>query len=516
MNYKRAVSVLVLIVFILQPLYPLSVAGGNVRRIEVPLQGAEVLEMDSEITRVVLGNPELAELNVVTTREILIVGKQRGSTTLHVWTDAGLREFRINITDRPDRERIDKEGLLRELGVVDEDGHELRVFSPRYRDLGDIEEYFEELLGDEGEILLSDQAAEQIYVLGPAKLLDQIEELLERLDVPDEEMEFTRRIDLDNRSVTELIDKVERLLSEEGIAVMDEETNSILVIDSVSRGREIEDYLEGIDVATVAQVRIEAKFVEMSEEASREIGIDWQYDGTVDGSAAFVDFSPDIKDLDGLSLGIADDFTALMQFLESEDLANLISSPNIMTRNQQQATLEVINEKNYMAGCRVERDNGQTFYIPDVESVEEGITLEATPLMGGEDIIQLSVKPELKIVSFDPALAEDSPCGMLQFPAVDRRQSELEVALQDGQTLVIGGLSRQATADESREVPLLGKIPIVGPYLFGYQRDERESREINIFLTAEIVRLDEEPSEEVMDPAAATDTVPEEMNLFDE
>ncbi|MGM0380492.1 MAG: pilus assembly protein N-terminal domain-containing protein [bacterium] len=520
MKFKRLISLATLFIFLLQMLLPFSfVSARSVRQIEVPLQGAEVLKMNSEISRVVLGNPELAEVSVVTTREILLVGNQRGVTTFHVWTEDGQQEFRLNISDSPERDDIDKEGLLRELGVVDEDGKELRMFTPQYRDLDDFEEYFDELLGEEGEILLSDQVAGQIYVLAPPELLDQIQELVDRLDVPDEEMQFTRRVDLENRSVTELIDKVDELLSEEGKAVLDEETNSILLVDKVSRVKEIENYLKGLDVATVAQVRIEARFMEMSEEASRKIGVDWSYEGTVDGSPADGSFSSSIGS-EGLNmslgnLGISgENFEAKMQMLESEGLANLISSPNVMTRNQQEATLEVLNERTYIADYDATAVEGTVEVTPVIETIAEGITLKATPLIAGEEVIQLSLAPELSIVTFEEkgiTVAGDD--RTIEIPSQDRRGVDLEVALKDGQTLVIGGLSRESSNNDENRVPLLGKIPLIGTYLFGYQSDEKESREINIFLTAEIVELDEQP--EAASPSEIRDTVPEETKLLE-
>jgi|GEM_PF-5337599 len=457
--------------------------------IEVEVRGSVVLETVAPVERVVLAADELARLKVISSTEILIFGKEAGQTTLHVWSEEGRHQYNLRV--RRDLERRERD-FLRMIEEVEE-GMELREISPRHRGISEFEDYVDELLQDDGEILLADAEARKIFVYGPTELLDKIEKITDELDVPDRDELFSRRLELEHRPATEIIDKVKEMLSGDGEVIMDEETNTLLIADKMDRVERLEDYVTSIDVETVAQVRIEARFVEMTDEAERRIGVDWDYNGVVSGEDAGIGFGDG-----GLRLGIGDvepdELRLAMQFLETEDLINLISSPTVMTRNQRKAELEVISEQSYTADVEVVETDQTTRTTPIMESVQDGITLEATPLIGGDGLIYLNVKPEMKIATLNRvADIEEYPVYTSE---VDRRRVDLDVALRDGQTLVIGGLDRELESAAEHRVPILGSIPFLGPALFRYEEDSQQVERLTIFLTAEIVDLDPEELEE--------------------
>ncbi|MFB6354995.1 MAG: secretin N-terminal domain-containing protein, partial [bacterium] len=356
-------------------------------RLTAPLDGAEVIRMGSDINRVVLGKQDIARVNVINTRELLVFGEKSGATSLHIWTDGGLREYVLKVEQIPSQQ-LDQQNknVLRAVGEVGPDGKELRVFTPEYRDVSEFEQYIQQLLQDDGEILLADEQAGKLFVYGPTSLLDKIDSLLNRLDVPTEESMYTQRINIENRPVKEIAEKVKQMTSDEGQVIIDEETNSLLLIDKVDKVKSIQDYIKGIDVRTVSQVRIEAKFVETEDNKFRDLGIDWSYNGTLNTEQLTSNFTPSLAGSDltvGLTSSGGNGLNATLRALEEEGKVNFISSPNVVTRNQQKALIEVINEQTYVAGCNSTVQGQDVVSVtPQIETITDGITLNVTPLIG--------------------------------------------------------------------------------------------------------------------------------------
>jgi type II secretory pathway component GspD/PulD (secretin) len=483
--------------------------------IEVPVEGMKVVRVGSSIDRVVVGTSGLVRAKVVTGQQIMLFGVSPGSTTLHVWTEAGLRKYNLQIANMAgDQPGEDMGSLLEQLGEENEQGNVMRVYTPEYRDITQFRQYITQLLGDRGEIVLSDGSSGKVFVLGPPKLLDKIETLLDQIDVPGEDERYTRRIVLQNRSASSISEKVQEMLSDDGKVVVDEETNSLLVVDNVGKVKQIHSYLDEIDVPTVSQVKITARFVELTDEASRQIGINWAARGLSEGDRIDGGFGQnprvgtvsdntdedgnpipglqvgDIQGIQNFQIGFNDisgaGIDARLQALETEGLAKTISSPTVLTRNQQKATLEILNQQTYVAGFETNQVDGAQSTVPEIETVEDGITLGVTPLIGNNNVVQLEVKPTLKLAQLgDPRTVD----GRSFFtPAVDQRSADLSVALRDGQTLVIGGLNSTESSNNDNKVPLLGDIPILG-YAFKSSSKASTDRDITIFLTAEIVPL---------------------------
>ncbi len=517
---KNKIAVLFVgFVFLVNILLPTTIKAQQPPRLRVPLEGVKLLRMPATVTRVVIGEPDRVRVSVINTREILLFGKKSGATTLHVWTENGSRKYYLSIEKISDRDMGDADqDVLRELNEVGKDGRELRAFIPQYRDVSEYKSYIEQLLQEgEGKVLLSDAVAGKIFVLGKPEVLDKIGNLLESLDVPGEELQYTRRIQLENRPVQEMQEKVTDMLSEDGKVIIDEETNSLMVVDQVSKVKEMESFLRAIDVKTVAQVRIEAKFVEMTDEAEKQIGINWDYTGSFNGQEFSSNMVPQLSDLTaggvqvpggGMQLDLVkgtQNLGARMQFLEKEGLVNLISSPNVVTRNQQEAKLVIKNEQSYVADYETSSAEGVVTVTPVIETLADGITLTATPLIGQGDIIQLKIKPTLEIATLGTPIS--TPNGNIYTPTTDIREAELNVALRDGQTLIIGGLNREQASSSNNSVPLLGKIPLIGKLFFSQNKDSRENRKITIFLTANIVRLREGEDESIVSDTTAISTI---------
>ncbi|MFB6346375.1 MAG: secretin N-terminal domain-containing protein [bacterium] len=468
--------------------------------ITIPLDGAKVIRTNSPVSRVITGQSGLVRIKVLNSREIAVFGLKTGATTLHLWTERGLRQNLLVVEEVGSLTMGDqfRSAFTASRNIEGDTGDmQLKVFTPEYRKVSEFESYIKELLKDDGRIILSDPPSGKIFVVGKSAILQKIQDLIDRLDVPGEDKVFSKRIVLENRPVTQIQEQISSMLSGEGKIIVDRETNSILIVDKVSKVNSVQDYLDKIDQPTIKQVRIKTRFVEMSEEAQQELGINWSEVGSANGNIIEANYNGS----SGLRLlvnnpasSLAQDLTATLNALESDGLLNLISSPSVITRNQQQAQLEIINKQSYLSGCNVDNaGNGAQSVTPAVSEVQDGVTLSVTPLIGKNDIIQLKISPQLKLFSFDSSLSASSPCGTIRFPTVETRDANLNVALKDGQTLVIGGLSRRQETDNSSRIPILGDIPLFG-FLFKNQASSVDDQEITIFVTAKIVNFREQAS----------------------
>lgn len=479
----------------------------------VPLNGGEVFRTGSSISRVITGDSNVVNVQVISDQEIMLFGVQEGATTLHIWTDNGIVQ-RLLVVEQVSSQTVGQNfrSVLRETEDLDND-LEMRVFTPQHRGISEFEGYIENLLGNDGEILLADGPSRKIFVAGKPEILDKINQLMDRLDVPTEDKIYSNRFVLNNRPVTQIDTQVRTMLSEDGTIVADRETNSLLIVDQVSKVESIRSYLDEIDVPTVKQVRIKTRFVEISEGFDRSLGIDWSasnLDGNVESRTSFTDGTDgsdedfdlidadDVPSASGFELGLIDntagDFSirSRLNALESESGLDLLSSPSLVTRNQQQAVLEVLNEISYLEGCEVTETEVGIQSTPQVNTVEDGITMSVTPLISTNDIVQMKIQPLLKLVDFGTRVEDVStPCGPIEFPEVDRRTANLNVALKDGQTLVLGGLSRSEETPRVTRVPYLSQLPILG-YLFKNKSRSSEQKEINIFVTVDIIEFEDQ------------------------
>lgn len=486
-----------------------NLGGSSISEIEVPLRGNALLEVESPLERVVLGDDELANIRVVSSTEILIFGRETGRTTVHLWTDRGHQRYLITVKDRIRPARGQISDLLEEQEDMDS-----MEFKAEHRDLDELVDYTEELLRDKGMVSFTDPETNKFIVHAPSELLDKLADLIESMDVPDAEDLHSERVSFEHRSAFELKDNVEEMLTGEGKVIADDETNSLLIVDRWQNLEQILTYLEQVDVEIEKQVRIEARFVEMTEAAEQEIGINWEMDGTLSGEDVGADFRRG-DGVSGLELGLGaaapGELAARMNLLEAEDLINLISSPRVVTRDNREASLEIINEQSYVSGWDVNYHEGDLQISPEIDSVDGGIELVVTPSIRSSDIIALDLLSEMSIVELE-RYEDPIGAGMEARPffihEIDRRTAELDVALKDGQTLVIGGLDREFEDRSGEEVPLLGRIPLLGPLFFGHRRDTSETRKLTIFLTAEIVELGPEDLED--------EELPEGYEGFDE
>lgn len=283
------------------------------------------------------------------------------------------------------------------------------------------------------------------------------------------------------------------LLSARGSASIDARTNTLLLKDTAAVIDAVKEMIEILDIP-VRQVVIEARMVTVSDSVGEQLGIKWGAtatggDAITSGSLAGIE-NPTEKVANRLNvnLPVADAAGTIafqvakladghildleLSALESENKAEIIASPRITTANQQTAYIEQGSE------------------IPYVESASSG----ATSVSFKKAVLSLQVTPQItpdNKVILDLVITQDSkgeviPTGVGQAVSIDTQEISTQVLVENGETIVLGGIYQQRITNTIKKVPVLGDIPYLGA-LFRTTIQENKKAELLIFVTPRIV-----------------------------
>ena len=157
--------------------------------------------------------------------------------------------------------------------------------------------------------------------------------------------------------------------------------------------------------------------------------------------------------------------------LESEGVGELIASPRLVTANQKEAYIEQGEEIPYQEAT----SSGAT----SVEFKKAVLALRVTPQITPDGKVIMAIK-----INQDRRSSQPEVLGV---PAIDTEQIETQVLVDNGQTIVLGGIYRENKQRQAERIPLLGNLPVIG-YLFRRTNDSNQRRELLIFITPKIVQ----------------------------
>lgn len=297
-----------------------------------------------------------------------------------------------------------------------------------------------------------------------------------------------------------LSNKDASLLSSRGVVSVDERTNTMLLKDTARAIENVRRLIERLDVP-VKQVLIESRMVTVKDSVADELGIRWGFNDqqltkAVGGSleAANDLANGRIPSLAGNSrynvnlpltntsagrigfhiakLGDGTLIDLELTALEEENKAEIVASPRISTANQKKARIEQGVEIPYVSAA----SSGAT----TVEFKKAVLSLEVTP----------QVTPDNKII-LDLIVTQDTEGKVVQTStgnavAIDTQRIQTQVLVDNGETLVLGGIYQQQTINTVQKVPFLGDIPYVG-LMFRRSLDKTEKKELLIFVTPKIL-----------------------------
>lgn len=293
-----------------------------------------------------------------------------------------------------------------------------------------------------------------------------------------------------------------KLLSPRGAVSVDERTNVLVVKDTADVIGNVKRMLDILDIP-VKQVVIEARMVTIDDGFDEALGVRWGVtkndghgngtSGTIEGNdgsgnGTGINTRPEIEDRLNVNLPVTNAAGTLafqvarlangtlldleLSALEKESKAEIIASPRVTTANQKPALIEQGTE------------------IPYVESSSSG----ATSVTFKKAVLSLKVTPQItpdNRVILDLTVTQDTkgetvPTGTGDAVSINAQSITTQVLVNNGETLVLGGIYQQTIKSDVSKVPLLGDIPGLG-YLFKKTTSENKKRELLIFVTPRIV-----------------------------
>ena len=286
-------------------------------------------------------------------------------------------------------------------------------------------------------------------------------------------------------------------------------TNSLVITAPDHVYNAMRTVIDKLD-ARRAQVFVEALIVEVSTTVATEFGIQWQdlsrinnggtnlIGGTNFGSTNIIPTAGNITSVGtGLNIGIVRgkvnipgvgevlNLAALARALESDQRTNVLSTPNILTLDNEEAKIVVGQNVPFITGSFSQTGtSGSTTTSNPFQTIERkdvGLTLRVTPQVAEGGSVKLKVYQEVSSVVQTTSSVRSADL------ITNKRSIENTVLVDDGQIVVIGGLIQDDTKNGESKVPLLGDIPIIGN-LFKYQTKNRDKTNLMVFLRPYVLR----------------------------
>ncbi len=281
---------------------------------------------------------------------------------------------------------------------------------------------------------------------------------------------------------SEVLPHIENILTEKrGYASVDERSNLVIVTDVPEKIEKAKDIVRQLDKVT-PQVLIEARVVEVSDDFSSDIGIGWGAAQSVqkDFLGGTYDWDVAMNFIGDSDSGIGFTFTRLagtplvidaqLAALETNSQGKIISAPKILTLDNKEATIKQGFQIGYL-----ERDDsgGASVKFKDVD-----LKLEVTP----------HVTPDRRVAMEIFISKNDLGTVFNDVPSINTNEAETELLVNDGETIVIGGILKKNESVSGSEFPGLGKVPGL-KWLFSKEENSNTKRELLIFITPKIVQL---------------------------
>jgi len=304
----------------------------------------------------------------------------------------------------------------------------------------------------------------------------------------------------------DMADQVQKLLSGRGAVIADARTNSIIVRELPSNIDNVKRFVANVDLKDT-QVLIESKILEATRAFGRSLGIQWGvtrgaagdkvtmagFTSSSSGSASSSGSQLNGRDINvnlpatsptsGLLLGMLFGSTNIdVQLLAAEKRgdAYIISDPSIVTSNGNKAKIRSGATLLIQGGGDINiGDSGNSAGGSGLQEIETGIELTVTPQITMGDFVKL----EIEAITSQPDFAR----AIQGIPVIIDNTATTQVLVKNGETTVIGGLSRYNDSTQKQRVPVLHRIPLLGN-LFKSKDRTMENGELMVFIKPSIIR----------------------------
>ncbi len=435
------------------------------------------------------------------------------------------------------------ENIVRDLDSPAE--YEVEVIQLEEAWVGDMVTLLQELAPDElgrtggGESptrkfsVTADERSNRLILRGDKNFRDKMRTLIRQLDQPSATGGTTKVVRLkhgDAKNLTEILEGVMGEVVREaeggeggsggrstrrnttGFSVFaDEGLNALVLRGEPSMMQEAEMIISQLDIRR-AQVLIEAAIVEISDQLGTDLGVQFALgdeggsstpivgsnfgnvgrsmgevisailsDSVIAPAVGGITIGAGQRNRDGITWGV------LLQALSTSAAANLLSTPSIITLDNQESEIIVGQNVPFRTGQQATAGDGLSNPFTTIERRDIGLTLKVTPSISDDGLVRLVVEQTTEDVADSVENASDI--------VTNKREIKTTVLADDGETIVLGGLINDNLRINKSKVPLLGDIPILGR-LFSSESETREKRNLLVFLRPTIM-LDKGKAAEV-------------------
>ncbi len=389
--------------------------------------------------------------------------------------------------------------------------------------------------GEQETLLVADERTNSVLVSGDELERARMRKLVDHLDTPLEQSGNVKVIYLEYanaKDVAEVLTKVMKNIVEmdtsegakpaggSGSSTIeaDEGTNSLIITADTDEMAALEAVIARLDIRR-AQVLVEAIIVEMEMKDGEDLGLQWLFasnegyygsninandtraarigeavlpprdnDSATDDDFDLGTLAGALASTPGLSLGWGqlDDslsMTVILSALKEQDNANILSTPSLLTLDNQEAFITVGQNVPFVTGSFTNSGGGDGAQNPfqTIEREDVGITLTVTPHINEGDSVVLDIEQEVSSLSGLSLAAGASDI------ITNERRIQTKVLAVDGRVVVLGGLIKDDVQDVTQKVPLLGDIPYLGR-LFRSDAEQVTKSNLMIFIRTTIIR----------------------------
>ena len=381
-------------------------------------------------------------------------------------------------------------------------------------------------------ILVADQRTNSVVVTADEMSVERIQKLVAYFDSPLEQSGNVRVVYLEYADATETAEVLTRVMQNiarleaggtqrsggESTIEADVGTNSLIITADTDEMAALESVITRLDIRR-AQVLIEAIIVEMEMTEGQELGLQWLfandngfYGGNISNSTAQQRRNAalagallpengseiiDTRSVAGalastpgatLGWGAVDEsltMTVILNALETQGNANILSTPSLLTLDNEEAFITVGQEVPFVTGSysNTGSANGASNPFQTIERQSVGITLKVTPQINEGDSVVLDIVQEVSSISAQILAASDV--------ITNERKIETKVLAKDRDILVLGGLVKDDVQDSTQGIPLLSDIPLLGR-LFRNDVVSVTKSNLLVFIRPTIIRDDQD------------------------
>ncbi|MEN9527033.1 MAG: hypothetical protein RLY56_984 [Pseudomonadota bacterium] len=283
------------------------------------------------------------------------------------------------------------------------------------------------------------------------------------------------------------------------------ETNALVITAPAKTMNSLMAVIDKLDIRR-AQVIVEAIIVEVSADKSAELGVNWLVDGSNSdnavggfiepvGGVSIVDLARAATDPTtltsvprGTTVGVGRlggggvDFAAVLRALRGDSTTNIIATPSIVTMDNQEAEIKVAQEVPFVTGQYTSTGGNTGNNLNPFQTIqrqEVGTILKITPQINEGDSVMLKIEQESSSIAATSSGAVDL--------VTNKRTISTHVLIEDGGTVVLGGLIQDSQTGGEQRVPFLGRIPVVGE-AFKSRSAKKTKTNLMVFIQPRILR----------------------------